>query len=315
MYDEILNDLLDNTKKDTSTASKISNVELVIPEDKQCGLGNCLFNLDNFLKDLELKSQYKNKAYSSRSNSISSYDISSNCIRETIFKILNYPIEDFRDVWLPIVMRSFIGNAIHDFIQSTSTCFTESELSLKIPSIRTSCRMDNLINDNVLVEIKSCPYDDYSKILSSKRPRDADFKQTIFYRWLLHNHLTEAKQQPLETLRSSPPKLNKYNIKYIQYIYVAHDIIASDVSSMSQAISAVKKLKQLLNSRNNKFFFITVITLDLNTIDITPYEDEVIEKLNTINYCINNNIIPNKENRFIKNNCFFCLYKKICSTM
>jgi len=315
MYDEILNNLIDSTKKDTSTASKVSNAEIEIPKQELCGNKDLLFNVDNFIKDLEIKSTYKNKSYSSNATSISSYDISSNCIREVLFKILNYPVESFKDVWLPIVMRSFLGNAIHDFIQSTSTCFTESEVSLKVPSIRTSCRIDNLINDNVLVEIKSCPYDDYSKIISSKRPREADFKQTLFFRYLLHNHLTEAKQQPLNTLRSSPPKLDKYNIRYIQYIYVAHDIIASDVSSMSQAIAQVKKMKKLLESRYNKFFFITALTLDLETVDITYHELEIIEKLNMINYCLVNNIIPNKDSKFIKDSCFFCMYKKICSSI
>jgi len=315
MYDEILNNLLDGTKKDTSTASKVSNTEIKIPEQELCGNKDFLFNVDNFIKDLETKSAYKNKAYSSNASSISSYDISSNCIRETIFKILNYPVESFKDVWLPIVMRSFLGNAIHDFIQSISTCFTESEVSLKVPSIRTSCRIDNLINDNVLVEIKSCPYDDYSKIISSKRPRIADFRQTLFFRYLLHNHLIEAKQQPLNTLRSSPPKLDKYNIRYIQYIYVAHDIIASDVSSMSQAFALVKQMKKLLESRYNKFFFITALTLDLETVDITCHELDIVEKLNMINYCLTNNIIPNKDSKFIKDSCFFCMYKKICSSI
>jgi len=315
MYDEILNDLIDDTKKDNTTASKVSNSEIKIPNNEQCGLGDCLFNLDHFLKDLETKSEYKNKAYSMNANSISSYDISSNCIREVIFKILNYPVESFKDVWLPVVMRAFLGNAVHDFIQSTSTCFTESEVSLKVPSIRTSCRIDNLINDNVLVEIKSCTYDDYSKIISSSKPRESDFNQTLFFRWLLHNHLDEAKAQPLNTLRSNPPKLDKYHIRYIQYIYVAHDIVSSDVSSMSQALSLVTQMKKLLNSKKNKFFFITALTLDLQNIDISQQELNLVDKLNTINYCLNNNVIPNKNNKFVKDSCFFCLYKSVCSSM
>jgi len=315
MYDEILNDLIDDTKNNTTTASKISNTEIKIPEDQLCGIGNCLFNVDNFIKDLETKSQYKNQAYISNSSSISSYDISSNCIREIIFKLMNHPVDDFRDAWPPIVMRAFLGNAVHDFIQSTSTCFTESEVSLKVPSIRTSCRIDNLINDNVLVEIKSCTYDDYSKILSSKKPRESDFNQTLFFKYLLHNHLEEAKNQPLNTLRSPPPKLNKYNIRYIQYIYVAHDIVSSDTSSMSEAIATVKKVKKLLESKFNKFFFITALTLDLNTLDITQHENFIVEKLNSVNYCLNNNVVPRKDDKFIKENCFFCIYKKVCSSI
>jgi hypothetical protein len=84
---------------------------------------------------------------------------------------------------------------------------------------------------------------------------------------------------------------------------------------MSQAISAVKKLKKLLDSRNNKFFFITALTLDLNTIDIEWYENDIVEKLNTINHCLNNNIIPGKDNKYIANNCFFCVYKNLCATI
>jgi len=271
-----------------------------------------LFDVNDFIADVAKNAHDRNNQIITNSNTISGYDIASNCIRETVYKILNYPVDSYDTVWLPVVFRAALGNAVHEFIQTNSKVFTEAECSLKIPSIRASTRIDNLINNNVLVEIKSCTYSDYSKIINTRTPRTPDFYQAIFYRYLLMKHLEEAQQQPRQSLRSDPPKLSKYNINTIQLIYVAHDLLSADSESVTQAIKTATAIKKLLDSKHNKFYFITALTIDLNVIDVTPYENYVIEKYQTINYYINQNIIPPKDNKFVKSDCFFCMYKKIC---
>jgi hypothetical protein len=276
--------------------------------------GRKLFDVNDFVEDLNNNSEAKNRRYLRNANNINGYDIASNCIRQIIFKLLNYPVRSYKDVWLPVIMRAKLGNAVHDFIQSNSKSFTEWECSLKIPSINTSVRLDNLIHNNVLCEIKSCTYGDYAKILNSKKPRDADFYQVMFYRYLLMNHLKEAQSQPLSSLRSPPPKLPEYNIDTVQLIYAAHDLLSSDSVSPSDAIKQATVLKKMLNSKHNKFFYITTITLDLTVIDPAPYEAYIVEKLETINHCLANNIVPSRDNKFVNNECFFCLFKEVCKT-
>ncbi len=273
------------------------------------------FNIDDFLMDVNEVSLDKNKKYLSNATNINGYDIASNCIRQIIFKLLKQPVTSYVDNWLPVIMRANLGNAIHDFIQNTSKTFTEWECSLKVPSQRVSVRLDNLIRDNVLVEIKSCTFTDYDKIIRTNKPRDNDFYQAMFYRYLLHEYLDEIKSQPLNTLRSPPPKLPKYNIDTIQLIYAAHDLISSESGSLSEALKHAAAVKKVLNSKYNRFYYITTITLDLNSFDTTPYENYIKEKLQTINYHIDCNKIPSMDNKFIKpSGCFFCLYKNICKT-
>lgn len=274
-----------------------------------------LFDVNDFVTDLGVKSAEKNQRAQYYSNNINSYDIASNCIRQVLFKILNYPVENYRDVWLPVIMRAKLGNAVHEFIQDNASVFTEAEVALRIPSQRLSVRLDNLINDNVLVEIKSCTYDDYAKILRTQRPRDPDFYQVMLYRYLLHNHLDEARQQPKKK-RGTLPKLDKYNIDTVQLIYVAHDLLSSEAKSISEAVKHAAAVKKLLNSRHNKFFYITALTLDFSMIDSAPYEEYIVEKLNTINQYLNTSTIPPMDNKFVKpKGCFFCLYKDVCKTV
>ena len=271
-----------------------------------------LFDINGFVQDLSDKSEQRNKQQQLHSNNINSYDIASNCIREVLFKILNYPVESYKNVWLPVIMRAKLGTAIHEFIQDNASVFTEAEVALRVPSQRVSVRLDNLINNNVLVEIKSCTYDDYAKIIRTQRPRDNDFYQVMFYRYLLHNHLEEARKQPNKK-RGVLPKLDKYNIQTVQLIYAAHDLLSSDTKSVSEAVRKAAEIKKLLNSRHNKFFYITTITLDLSVIDPAPYEAYIVEKLNTINQYLNSGTIPTMDNKFVKPKaCFFCLYKAIC---
>jgi CRISPR/Cas system-associated exonuclease Cas4 (RecB family) len=213
-------------------------------------------------------------------------------------------------------MRSTIGNAIHNFIQDNSDQFTEREVSMKIPSIRTSVRLDNLIGDNILVEIKSCTYSDYQKIINSRKPRVSDFYQAITYKYLLENHLEEAKDPSIEIREGTvKPKLDKYKIDKIQFIYVAHDLIASDPEcSLAESLNHVKTLKKNLDSKRNTFFFISTLLIDITDELANPYIEYVKTKIQAINYYINNNLSPDKDDQFIeKSKCFFCLYKKICN--
>lgn len=270
-----------------------------------------LFDVDDFVNNLAKKSHDKNLMSHYYSNNINSYDVAHNCIRETIFRIMNIPVENYTNRWLPIEMRSTIGNAVHEFIQSDEK-FTETEVTLKVPSIRASARSDALINNNVLVEIKTCAYKDYASIIKSCRPRPADFCQTIFNRYLIHNYLSEIKSQT--NTRTSPPKLDNYKIDYIQLIYVAHDLISSECSSISECVSVAQEVKKILKSKNNPFYFITTITLDLTVIDIAPYEEYVVNKINEINKFLNTSTIPPMSNPYINNKqCFYCIYKNVCN--
>lgn len=272
-----------------------------------------LFDINDFLADIARASADKNKRYASQATNINGYDIASNCIRQIMFKLLNAPVESYCDNWLPVMMRANLGNAIHDFIQDNSKSFTEWECSLKVPSIRCSVRLDNLIHDNVLVEIKSCTFTDYDKILRTKRPRDNDFYQAMFYRWLIHNYLEEIQQQPIENLRTPAPKLPKYNIDTIQVIYAAHDLISSETGSISEALKHAAAVKKVLNSKYNQFYYITAVTIDLNTVpNVHEYDAYIEEKVMTINEYMSMNKIPPMDNKFVKDSCFFCLYKKIC---
>lgn len=271
-----------------------------------------LFDVQDFLDDLAVKSATKNEKAKLYSTNINSYDVAHNCIREVVFKILNYPVESYRDVWLPIMLRAYLGNAVHDFIQTAYSHFTETEVSVKVPSIRASTRMDCLINNNVLVEIKSCTYDDYYKIIKNQRPRDPDFYQTIYYKYLLENHLEEAQKQ--QGTRSAVPAHSSYNIEYIQVIYVAHDLASAECKSMAECVKVAKEVKQMLNSKINHFQFITAITLDLKLIDPKPYEQWIVGKVNDINRFLDNKTIPPMSNPYINSaGCHFCMYKKVCS--
>ena len=177
------------------------------------------FNIDTFNQELFERSSVKNQLYRDAVQNISAYDISSGCIRDIFYKLTNTPVESFADKWLPILMRSTIGTAIHDFIQSNTDQFTEREVSLKVPSIRFSGRLDNLIGPNILVEIKSCTYSDYEKIIRTRKPRVSDFYQTMVYKYILEKHLAEARDPNIKIRKgTSKPKFEKYDIQTIQFI-------------------------------------------------------------------------------------------------
>lgn len=301
-------DLIGDSRKEEETIheSNESRATFSSPE-------NTLFDLQLFGQELYNNSQIKNKNYHEYAENISGYDIAANCIKAVVYKLIKTPIESYADKWLPLAMRSTIGTAIHDFIQTNSKQFTEQEVCLKVPSIRFSGRLDCLIGNETLVEIKSVPYTDYKKILNSQTPRTNDFYQTITYKYILENYLQEIKNPKVQVRRGQKPLLNQYNIKNIQYIYVAHDIIAHDIEDLSQALSIIQKLKSNLNSKYNKFFFTTILTLGLEDKDLEPYIKYVDTKIKHINYYLENNKIPPNNDPYINpKSCFFCHYKKIC---
>jgi hypothetical protein len=292
-------DLLSNTE-DTSNDNTIIKNERANP-----------FDLQLFCDELKTKSEEENKLYLEYAESISGYSIASECIGTSVFKILNYPVESFSHKWLPIIMRASIGKAVHETIQNNTNQFTEQERSMKVPSIRVSVRLDGLIGNNVLVEIKSCTYDDYNKILKTQKPRIGDFYQCMLYKYIIENHLEECKLQT--NTRTAPPSLDKYDIDTLQFIYVAHDIISSDSECISECLKTVKTVKKLLNSKSNKFFFMTSVVLNTKDFEVKPFFDYIKEKIDSINYYVNSNKIPESDNKFIdRSKCFFCLYSPNC---
>ena len=229
-----------------------------------------------------------------------------------MFKLLNTPVKSFASKWLPIAMRGTIGTAIHDFIQSTTKQFTELECTLKVPSIRFSGRLDALIGNNILVEIKSCTYEDYKKIIKNQKPRIEDFYQCMSYKYILENYLKES-QQAVVKRRTKPPSLDFYKIDTIQFIYVAHDLLASDIEDFGQMMERIKHIKKVLNSRSNSFFFMSALTINLTDEIAQPYIDFVHNKIQQINWYVKNNKFPTENDPYVNKKCFFCLYQDICS--
>lgn len=305
-----LTDLIENDSKITASNVDYKNIEKTEdkPIIKNVGVP---FDLQKYCNEIKVKSEEDNRIYNYYAENISGYAIASECIGTTVFKILNYPVEDFSTKWLPIVMRASIGKAIHNTIQENTDQFTEQECSIKVPSIRTSVRLDGLISNNVLVEIKSCTYDDYRKILRNQSPRISDFYQVMMYKYVIENHLEECKKQT--KTRTPPPKLDEYNIDTLQFIYVAHDVMSADVESFSECMKIVKDVKKMLTSKKNQFFFMTSLVLKTDQFDVTPYMDYVKKKIERINWYIDRNKFPTLDDEFVdKNKCYFCLYHQNC---
>lgn len=309
-----LTDLIEDSSKVTASNAGNFNNQITETENKDVVIPKNVgvpFNIQKYCDEVRQKSEEKNRIYQYYAENISGYSIATECIGTTVFKILNYPVEDFSNKWLPIVMRASLGKAVHDTIQENTDQFTEQECSMKVPSIRTSVRLDGLISNNVLVEIKSCTYDDYRKILREQTPRISDFYQVMMYKYIIENYLDECKQQT--NTRTPPPQLDEYNIDTLQFIYVAHDIMTADVESFSECMKIVKDVKKLLKSKNNQFFFMTSLVLDTNQFDTTPYIDFIKNKIERINWYIDHNKFPTIEDEFVDTKkCFFCLYNNNC---
>lgn len=301
------NDLQKDILPDTQQPSIFEEVPITPQEFRP-------FDISLFRKELQEKSSIKNQLYRESAENINAYDVATCCILDIVYKLTNTPVENFADKWLPILLRSSIGNAIHEFIQKNSDQFSETEISMKIPSIRFSGRIDNLIGPNILVEIKSLPYTDYQKIIKTAKPRIADFYQTITYKYMLENHLQEAKDPNIKIRSgSSKPLLDKYEINQVQYIYVAHDITATDCESFSEMIKRIKDIKKSLNSKSDSFFFMTTLCVPTITDNIKKHIEYVTTKIKYINWYLDNQKLPSHDDPFIdKSKCFFCLYKSIC---
>jgi len=323
LYDNLLNNLQINTtinpfEPSTESVSAPTAIPTTSPTSIIESKNNSpleklpLFSIENFTSKLKKKSHQTNKSYHNNSYNINAYDISSQCARIPFFRIKDYPVKDYSSSWLPLAMRGHIGNSVHDFLQSVDDVFSEIEVCLKIPSLQISVRADALINDDVLVEIKSCTYADYDSIIKSNAPRNSDFYQAVFYKHLLENHLEEIKQQQ-PSRNGALPKFDQYNIKYIQLIYVCHELISSDSSTLNEDLKFSKELKKKLDSRRNPFWFITTLSVDLSKINIKIYENYLLEKYNTIKTAIDSNVIIPMDNKFIDTKgCYFCVYKQTC---
>lgn len=312
---DLINGKEDENKITASAASAVEeqSQEPVQDDSKKIVSERALpFDVAAFSKEVAHKSENKNRVYAEVAANINAYDVADNCIRQIIYKLSKTPTRSFGDKWLPLSFRATLGSACHDFIQGVTDQFTETEISMKIPSIRFSGRMDNLKGYNVLAEIKSCTYKDYQKILRDQKPRMADFYQVMTYKYILENFLEEAKDESNKT-RSNKPALDHYDIDTLQFIYLAHDITASDVDDFSMALKIVDSIKKQLNSKRNPFYFITSMVLDVNTFDVEPYYTFIRDKIKDINEFLDSNTLPPGDNQFInRKKCFFCHYYTIC---
>ena len=309
-FNGILNQIQDSDNISATLAG--DGKQKIFEEKKIESVRGTPFDLNVFSQEVYNKSHNKNMEHAQNAVNMNAYDIAVNCIRQIVYKLLKTPVPSFADKWLPIVFRAQLGKACHDFVQKQSDQFTEAEVALKIPSIRLSVRLDNLIGYNVLVEIKSCTYSDYKRIIINQKPRKDDFMQAMCYKHILETHTEEARDPSIET-RSNKPALEHYDIDTIQFIYLAHDITASDVEDISEALLLIAKIKKQLKSKNNPFYFMTTLTIDTHTFDQNPYIDFIERKIKAINEYIDSNKLPDAQDEFIvKSKCFFCKYRPIC---
>lgn len=285
-----------------------------IPEDNiKSETHSKLFDVDDFIIDLRKYSYDSNKKFIDNSERLNAYDLAHSCIRTGIFRVLNYPIKNYANNWLPIVLRGIMGTSAHELIQSVSKTFTEKEVYLRIPSRKISVKIDCLINTDVLVEIKTCPYTEYDKILKTGHARIGDFLQAILYKYLLETHIEESKKQELPKDRYFLPKFDKYDIKMIQMIYICNDLFSSE-SDLDTSVKYAKDLRKKLNSKYNTMWFIKSINYDLSKINIKTHISMLKEKLDVANQYLDEQKVPPMTNKFVdKKKCFFCLYKTVCN--
>lgn len=294
-----------------------NNIDDNIQECKTSEAQNAtFFDIEKFSNELKDQSIIKNKKRLSRkSQNITGYDICNTCIQQILFKLRNTPLEAYADPWLPIVMRTEIGNAAHLFLQNHTTQFTEIEANLKVPSIKFYGKADFLIGSDVLGEIKTCTYSDYKQILKNNKPREKDYLQAMTYVYMLENYLDEIKSDSTHIHQDAgvKPKLDKYNIDYIQFVYIAHDIVSADIESMIEMNKIVKEVKSQLNSKRNPFFFITSLVLKLSEEDKEKIFSFIKRKIEAIHQYYDSNKNPLINDEFVDHsNCFFCPYNTLC---
>ena len=175
-------------------------------------------------------------------------------------------------------------------------------------------KIDSLLGSNILCEIKSCTYEDYRKIIRTQQPREKDLLQAMTYQYILTNYLEEIQSEKVTLpYGGDKPKLEKYDIKQIQFIYVAHDVVASDAESYAEIVELMRSTKKLLQSKNNQFFFITSLLVDIDDELRDHCNDFVKKKIADILKYMKAKNSPTKKSRFVNfNNCYFCPYREIC---
>lgn len=314
-FSSLIEGLKLNNIEITDTTSQLQNIE--IDSDQPSELPLITFDVRDFQQELKSNSERNNKNFHSNSERFNAYDVAHNCIRSVLFRIFKYPLRSYSDSWLPVKLRTTLGNACHEFIQA-SKVFTEEEVYMRVPSLNISTKIDCLINDNVLVEIKSCNYTDYANIIKTNLPRTKDLYQAILYRYLLENHLEESMAQTLsddEKRKYNLPKLKQYKIKVIQFIYICHELISAEADTIEQDLEFSKRLKKFLNSKNNKFWFIKDLQLNIENFDVTRIEQHVVDKLSELKKYNDEKKLPDMKHRHIDpKSCFFCLFKEVCSS-
>lgn len=302
--------------EDDKKIKNVINEKNIINDEKKPSVP---FNTLEFAQELNKISEETNYKRSLKASNITGYDIARTCIKAVIYKLKNTPLESYANKWLPILMRSTIGTAIHDFIQTNTSQINEIEPAIIVPSLQFYGKIDGLISDDILVEIKSCSYKDYKKIITERMPRESDYMQAMSYRYILENHLEECKSEEsisrISKYNGVVPKLNKYNINKLQFIYIAHDLLSSDVENPTQMLKQIDEIKEFLNSKKTKdeFFFMTTIDVDLKEEDKIITDSYFERKFNHIFTHLKNDTLPTKKDEFIiHKDCFFCPYSKIC---
>ena len=134
----------------------------------------------------------------------------------------------------------------------------------------------------------------------------------MIYKYALENHLEETKQQTTSR-GGSIAALDEYNIQYIQFVYVCHELISAEANSIGESIEISKVLKRQLESKRNQFWFMKALTIDLSKVDSSPYINYIESKIKEINYYMEKKTLPPLDHKYIdKKDCYFCLYNKIC---
>ena len=269
MYEKLLDNIevsnlkfeqsLDKLNKSSGNGYNESNVN-PFSVDK---LTNLIFN--------KLSKQYYNDLFNST-------DILE-CFQKSVFKKDKVPIPSImnQNNFLKLEFKKLLGNAIHKFIQENYSDFTEIELKLIVPSINVSIRLDALIGNSILIEIKSCESKKYHEIISSTF-REKDLLQALLYKYVLENYYDEIK-------KSTNLKYINYDIKTIQLIYICNDFGTL---------------------QNNEF--IKIFTLDLSKLDITKQIDDIKQRITFLN-----NQSTDKIDFFLKKDeCIYCNWNKLC---
>jgi len=89
--------------------------------------------------------------------------------------------------------------------------------------------------------------------------------------------------------------------------------MSSDIESLDEAIKCVDHVKKVLNSTHNTFYFTASLTIELDNYDLDPYVTYIKNKIERVNYYLDNNLDVSKEDEYTdKKACFFCIYPEIC---